>query len=372
MGRDAWTGRAGSVSSRLSNGPLLEVRDLRTWFTVAKGTLHAVDDVSFSLHQGETLGIVGESGSGKSVLARSIMRLVPTTAQTSGSVRFGDQELTALSADEARTLWGREIAMVFQNPMTALNPVMRIGRQISEPLRQHLHLDNRARRLRTIELLEMVGIPEAEQQLRAYPHELSGGMRQRVSIAMAVSCEPTLLLADEPTTALDVTIQRQILDLLRRLRNETNMAMALITHDLAIVAGRTDRVMVMYAGRVVETGATRSVFARPRHPYTDSLLAAVPRLDNPSHTRLATIPGAPVDVVDPRPMCRFAPRCPRAQPRCLEEEPLLTPVDGDPTHTFACFYPTGTPGGEDAARENVKVGRTAAGIPSGDPTEAAR
>jgi peptide/nickel transport system ATP-binding protein len=345
-----------------SNGALLEVTDLSTWFPVPTGMVHAVDDVSFLLHRGETLGIVGESGSGKSVLARTIMRLTPRSASTTGSVKFDGREIATLSGEEARSLWGREIAMVFQDPMTALNPVMRVGRQITEALQFHLKLDKRAARDRALELLRLVGIPEPEQRLRAYPHELSGGMRQRICIAMAISCDPKLLLADEPTTALDVTIQRQILDLLGRLRDETEMAMVLVTHDLGVVAGRTDRVIVMYAGRVVEMGPTMGIYTDPRHPYTDSLLAAIPRLEKPGHTRLVSIAGRPVDVIDPKPMCRFAPRCRRAQPQCVEEDPPLTPLASDPAHFYACFYPIGSPEGDEALKANLASGHNAAGL----------
>ena len=321
---------------------LLDVRGLSVRFPTPRGLVHAVDDVSFTLETGETLGIVGESGSGKSVLARSIMRLTPSTAMTSGSVTFLGRDLGALAPRAARSVWGRDVAMVFQNPMTSLNPVMTIGRQLAEPLRLHLRSSKREARSRSVELLRSVGVPEPERRLDAYPQELSGGMRQRVSIAMAIACSPQLLLADEPTTALDVTIQRQILDLLSDLQRETHMAMVLITHDLGVVAGRARRVMVMYGGRVVETGPTDSIFEDQRHPYTACLLAAVPRIEAPSHTRLAVIPGRPVDVVDPSPGCRFASRCPRAQPQCRHEDPPLRPVPERPEHSYACFFPVGS------------------------------
>ncbi|HMG40812.1 MAG TPA: ABC transporter ATP-binding protein [Acidimicrobiales bacterium] len=328
---------------RGSDEPLLAVEGLRTRFPTERGVVHAVDDVSFDLARGERLGVVGESGSGKSVLARSVMRLLPSAAWSAGSVTFGGRDLMQLSDDQAREIWGSEIAMVFQNPMTSLNPVMRIGRQITESLELHEGLQGAAASDRAVALLRMVGIPEPASRLRSYPHELSGGMRQRVGIAIAIACSPKLLIADEPTTALDVTIQRKILDLLDRLGRELDMALILITHDLGVVAGRTDRLLVMYGGRVVEQGPTAALFRRPRHPYTASLLAAVPRLHQPSHTRLAAIPGRPVDVVDPAPGCRFAPRCARAQARCTEEDPQLAPAPGSPGHAFACFNPVEDP-----------------------------
>jgi peptide/nickel transport system ATP-binding protein len=346
--------------------PVLQVDDLRTWFPTPRGVVHAVDGVSLTLRQGETLGIVGESGSGKSVLSRTIMRLLPDTAVTSGTVRFGDLNLSAMSAGAVRSVWGDEIAMVFQNPMTSLNPVMRVGRQVSEVLKRHRDMNRRAARARAVELFRMVGIPEPERRLRNYPHEMSGGMRQRVCIAIAIACTPRLLLADEPTTALDVTIQRQILDVMDKLRADSNMSMILVTHDLGVVAGRADRVLVMYGGRVVETGDTLTLFENPRHPYTASLLSAIPRVEDPPHRPLVAIPGRPVDIVDPKPGCRFAPRCARAQAVCVTKDPPLTPVDdSDRGHTAACFFPVGSAEGDVALQRNLASGVTAAGLPVG-------
>jgi peptide/nickel transport system ATP-binding protein len=341
---------------------LLHATDVTTWLPTARGMLRAVDGVSLTLDRGRSLGVVGESGSGKSLLARSLMNLLPANAvDVSGSVMFRGRDLRRLAPSQARHVWGRDVAMVFQDPMTSLNPVMRVGRQLDESLRAHLDFDRRQRRKRALEMLERVGIPEPERRLSAYPHELSGGMRQRVGIAIALACKPAILIADEPTTALDVTIQRQILDLLSDLQRNRGMALLLITHDLAVVAGRTDDVAVMYAGQVVESAPTRALFRASRHPYTAALLGSVPRLDRRSHERLAVIPGRPPRVVDPEPGCRFAPRCPHAQPRCLAETPPLGPGD-DAQHRFACFYPTGTPAGEEALARNRAAGRTAAGL----------
>jgi peptide/nickel transport system ATP-binding protein len=348
--------------------PLLEVDDLSAWFPTALGVVHAVDDLSFSVQRGETVGIVGESGSGKSVLARSIMRLLPRSAVLRGSVRFESRDLLRLEEADARKIWGNDIAMVFQNPMTSLNPVVRIGRQITESLRFHLGLTGTAARARAVELLDMVGIPDARGRLDVYPQELSGGMRQRVCIAIAIACSPKLLIADEPTTALDVTIQHQILDLLAMLQRDTGMALMLITHDLGVVAGRTDRVLVMYGGRVVESGATSFLFCEHRHPYTEALLAAVPRIEQRSHTRMLAIPGRPVDVVDPTPSCRFAPRCPSAQKRCMDESPELVPST-EPGHAFACFYPVGSAEGAVAIAANRAQGCTPAGLELVDQCE---
>lgn len=346
--------------------PLLHVDRLTTRFPTSRGVLHAVDAVSLALAQGETLGIVGESGSGKSVLSRSIMRLLPDSAVTSGTVRFGDLDLSAMPAAAVRSLWGDQIAMVFQNPMTSLNPVMRVGRQVREVLERHRAMGRGAAHARAVELFHMVGIPEPEKRLRSYPHEMSGGMRQRVCIAIAIACAPRLLLADEPTTALDVTMQRQILDVMDRLRADTNMAMILVTHDLGVVAGRTDRVLVMYGGRVVESGTTVTLFEDPRHPYTAALLSAIPRLENPPHSQLVSIPGRPVDVVDPGPGCRFAPRCARARRTCVSDDPPLAPVaGGHHDHAAACFFPVGSPEGDDALRHNRRSGVTAAGLAVG-------
>jgi peptide/nickel transport system ATP-binding protein len=329
---------AGTADSN-TDAPLLRVDDLVTWFPTARGTVHAVDGVSLTLRQGETLGIVGESGSGKSVLARSIMRLVPPTAHTEGTVHFGEHDLTAMPLDAVRKLWGDEMAMVFQNPMTSLNPVMRIGKQITEVLTRHRKLGKQAACDRAAELLRMVGIPEPHKRLRNYPHQMSGGMRQRVCIAIAIACAPRLLLADEPTTALDVTIQRQILDVMDNLREQADMAMILITHDLGVVAGRTGRVLVMYGGKVVEAAPTIELFDRPRHPYTASLLAAIPRIENKPHSRLVAIPGRPVDVLDPKPGCRYSSRCSRVQAVCRTNDPPLVADTSAPDHAHACFFP---------------------------------
>jgi peptide/nickel transport system ATP-binding protein len=341
---------------------LLEVTDLHTTFDTPRGLVKAVDGVSLRLERGETYGIVGESGSGKTVLARSLLNLVATrTSETSGSVRLLGRELLDLPPKEMRKVWGPQAAMVFQDPMTALNATMRIGDQVTESLRYHLDMGRKEARDTAVALLRSVGIPEPERRIGAYPHQLSGGMRQRVTIAIALACGPKLLVADEPTTALDVTIQRQILDLLDQARRDRAMGLVLITHDLGVVAGRTDHIAVMYAGRVVERAPTRVLFARRRHPYTEGLLGSIPRLTDPSHTRLQVIPGRPPELIDRPPNCAFAPRCRYAQPRCLEEEPALL-VD-EPGHEHACFFPVGTPAGDDALARNLAAGETAAGLP---------
>ncbi len=339
--------------------PLLDVIDLKTHFITERGIVKAVDGVSLSVERGRTLGIVGESGSGKTVLSRSIMGLLPrSNVIRDGEVHFAGHNLTALSEEQLRDVWGAEISMVFQDPMTSLNPVVRIGRQITESLRHHLEMEKDEARDTSVALLRSVGIPEPERRLREYPHQLSGGMRQRVTVAIALACGPRLLLADEPTTALDVTVQAQILDLLARQQSERFMAMILITHDLGVVAGRTDEIAVMYAGKIVERAPTRALFADMKMPYTEGLVRSIPRLTDPSHTSLRVIGGRPPDMIDPPSGCRFAPRCPYAQPRCVEEEPILQEAS-TPGHLFACWYPVGTPQGEEALRRNKERQGTA-------------
>ena len=326
--------------------PLLDVRGLVTRFFTGAGTVRAVDGVSFSLAPAEALGLVGESGCGKSVTALSIMRLVPSPPGRTigGQVLFGGRDLLRLSEPELRRVRGGEIAMIFQDPMTSLNPVLPVGRQITEAIEFHRGMGRVAAHRRAIELLDLVGIPAAHRRIDDYPHQFSGGMRQRVMIAMAISCEPKLLIADEPTTALDVTIQAQILDLIRRLRRELGMALILITHDLGVVAGICDRVNVMYAGRIVETAGVDAAFADPRHPYTLGLLNSVPRLDRPLGARLVPIEGLPPDLIDETPGCPFAPRCLYRVGRCLTDAPSLTGVadgaDGGHSHGAACWVDT--------------------------------
>jgi oligopeptide/dipeptide ABC transporter ATP-binding protein len=325
-------------------GDLLEVEDLRTHFHTARGTVRAVDGVSLSVAQGRTLGIVGESGSGKTVLARSIMGLLTAgNVERTGSVRFEGRELIDLPAADLRDLWGTEMAMVFQDPMTSLNPVMRIGQQLTEGVRYHLKVPKAAARQLAVKLLTDVGIPDPARRLRRYPHELSGGMRQRVTIAIALAAGPKLLLADEPTTALDVTVQAQILDLLQQQQRERFMAMVLVTHDLGVVAGRTDEIIVMYAGQVVERAPTATLFAKVKMPYTEALLASIPSLTAPSHERLKVISGRPPDLVNPPSGCRFAPRCPYVQEKCTTKAPPL--VEASPGHHYRCWFPIPDPVG---------------------------
>jgi oligopeptide/dipeptide ABC transporter ATP-binding protein len=322
---------------------LLDVRDLTTTFTTPRGPVVAVDHVSLTLERGETLGVVGESGSGKTVLSRSIMGLLPSrSASISGSVRFHGVELVGASPDQLRAHWGPKIAMVFQDPMTSLNPVHRIGHQIAETLRLHLKLSRRVANESAVTLLTQVGIPSPEQRARQYPLQLSGGMRQRVMIAIALACGPELLLADEPTTGLDVTIQAQILDLLAELQRVRQMGMLLVTHDLGVVATRTDRIMVMYAGRVVELAPTRSLFANVRMPYTEALLSSIPRVEMPSHARLAAIPGRPPDLANLDSGCAFAPRCSYVTEQCTIASPPLIADPAEPDHFYACWHPRGT------------------------------
>ena len=318
--------------------PLLSVENLRVRFWTQRGTVHAVNGISFEIAAGETLGLVGESGCGKSVTSLALLGILPRAGRiASGTARFGDRDLLKLSDGELRRIRGREIAIIFQDPMTSLNPVLTVGRQIREPLETHFGMDRKAAEMRAAELLDQVGIPAARSRVNDYPHQFSGGMRQRAMIAMALACEPKLLIADEPTTALDVTIQAQILNLLRELVAERDTALVLITHDLGVVAGMCERVHVMYAGMFMETGSAEQVFDTPRHPYTLGLLQSVPRLDAPRGRKLHPIEGAPRDMLQAPAYCPFAPRCSYevAQSR-LEVPPL---VEVEPGHHVACFNP---------------------------------
>jgi oligopeptide transport system ATP-binding protein len=317
---------------------LLQIRNLKTQFFTEDGVVRAVDGVSYDVEEGETLGLVGESGCGKSVSALSILRLIPYPPGkvTDGEILFEGEDLLKMSEDEIRHIRGNRIAMVFQEPMTSLNPVLTIGRQLTEALELHLKMDQSGAKKRAAELLEMVGIPEAGRRLGDYPHQYSGGMRQRVMIAMALSCNPRLLLADEPTTALDVTIQAQILEIMARLSRELGTAVVIITHNLGVVARYADRVNVMYAGRIVETATAKELYANPRHPYTIGLLKSVPRLDQTKKDRLQPIEGSPPDLINPPKGCNFAPRCAYKIDKCLTEEPELMAV-GEGNHQSACW-----------------------------------
>jgi oligopeptide transport system ATP-binding protein len=317
--------------------PLLEVNGLKTQFFTQDGVVKAVNGVSFHVGEGETLGIVGESGCGKSVSVLSVMRLIPQPPGkiVGGEVLFEGRDLLHVSDDEIRRVRGNRIAMIFQDPMTSLNPVLTIGRQISEALELHLNMKKEEARKRSAELLSMVGIPQADDRLDDYPHQFSGGMRQRAMIAMGLACNPQLLIADEPTTALDVTIQAQIIDLVKRLRDEIGMAIIWITHDLGIVAGLADRVNVMYAGFVVEEAPVKEVYGDPRHPYTIGLLGSLPRLDEVREEKLHSIEGLPPDLIDLPPGCPFQPRCVYAIEKCKNVRPELEPVG--PRHRIACW-----------------------------------
>jgi peptide/nickel transport system ATP-binding protein len=338
------------------DGPLLEVVDLTTYFDTPRGLARAVDGVSFSLERGRTLGVVGESGSGKTVLSRSIMGLLPRhNVIRTGKALFEGHDLVTATDDELRTLWGAQLAMVFQDPMTSLNPVMKVGNQLTEMLRQHLDITKDYSKELALALLESVGIPEAARRLKEYPHQMSGGMRQRIVIAVAIACGPKLLFADEPTTALDVTVQAQILDLLQEQQRERFMAMILVTHDLGVVAGRADDIAVMYAGRVVEKAPTRTLFSAVRHPYTEALLRSIPKLGQPSHTRLTAIGGRPPDIINPPTGCKFSPRCPYVTDKCKVEEPPLIDA-GEPGHAFRCWIPVGTPENRAALVANQQAG----------------
>ncbi len=316
---------------------LLEVNNLRTYFYTQEGVVRAVDGVTWDLDEGETLGLVGESGCGKSVTAMSILRLIPQPPGriVDGEIIFEGKDLLKMDTNEIRTIRGNRIGMVFQEPMTSLNPVLTIGNQLTEAVKLHLGLEQEEADARAVELLEMVGIPEARQRLNDYPHQFSGGMRQRVMIAMALSCNPKLLIADEPTTALDVTIQAQILDIMARLSRELGTAVVVITHNLGVVARYADRVNVMYAGKIVESGTATDIFKRPRHPYTVGLMASVPRLDATEHVRLTTIEGQPPLLIDPIPGCPFEPRCDWRIEKChTEAPPLELKAEG---HWAACW-----------------------------------
>ena len=315
---------------------LLEIKGLKTRFFTEDGVVHAVNGISYDLDEGGTLGIVGESGCGKSVSVLSVMRLIPEPPGkiVGGEVLFEGRDILKMDSEDVRAIRGNRIAMVFQDPMTSLNPVLTIGRQIDEALELHMNMDKHQARERTVELLEMVGIPEAANRADDYPHQFSGGMRQRVMIAMALSCNPRILIADEPTTALDVTIQAQIIELVKRLRDDIGMAIIWITHDLGVVAGLAEKLIVMYAGYIVERASVKDVYADPRHPYTIGLLGSLPRLDE-IRERLFSMRGLPPDLIDLKPGCPFAPRCDYVIDRCWEETPPLEPVAIG--HEIACW-----------------------------------
>jgi peptide/nickel transport system ATP-binding protein len=325
--------------SQATGKTILEVKDLRTYFYTRDGIVRSVDGVSFSVSEGETLAIVGESGCGKSVTSLSLLRLIPSPPGkiVSGSVLYHGKDLLKLSEDEMRDIRGDKISMIFQEPMTSLNPVITVGRQIGEVLELHRHCSKEEAHDRILELLKLVNIPEPERRMNEYPHQLSGGMRQRIMIAMALACDPEILIADEPTTALDVTIQAQILNLMRELRDRTRAAIILITHDLGVVAEMAQRVVVMYAGRKVEEASVYDLFAKPMHPYTLGLLNSMPRLDDTSSKRLVEIPGMVPSMRTEIVGCAFAPRCPEVSERCLLESPTLKDYGNE--HWVACWNP---------------------------------
>jgi peptide/nickel transport system ATP-binding protein len=319
---------------------LLEITDLRTEIQLKNGVVHAVDGVTLHVDEGETLGVVGESGCGKTMTALSIMGLLPGGGHIAGgTIKLGGREITTLTPEELRAVRGDDIAMIFQDPLSSLNPSHTVGAQISEAVLLHRDVSKKEAFERAVEVLDLVGMPRARERVGEYPHQFSGGMRQRVMIAMALACDPKLLIADEPTTALDVTIQKQILELIDGLRQRLGMAVILVTHDLGVIAGRADRVAVMYAGKVVETTNTPALYANPRHPYTEALFQALPEKSAETRERLYSIPGAPPDLVDPPAGCRFAPRCRYATDKCRSEEPVLA---GETTaHVYRCFFPVG-------------------------------
>jgi oligopeptide transport system ATP-binding protein len=328
-----------TTKSTIDRGaPILEVKNLKTQFFTQDGVVRAVDDVSFYVMPGETLGVVGESGSGKSITGLSIMRLIPSPPGkiVNGEVLFQGKDILKMSDEQVRSIRGNDIAMIFQDPMTSLNPVLTINRQISESLQLHMGMNKSQAKNRAIELLKMVGIPNAAERVDQYPHQFSGGMRQRVMIAMALSCNPKLLIADEPTTALDVTIQAQILDLMRNLQTETGTGVLMVTHSMGVVAGMADRVQVMYAGHIVETATTTEIFANPRHPYTVGLMKSIPRLDARTKEKLQPIRGLPPDLIDLPDMCPFVPRCNYAREKCEQKNPSLQEVA--PGHFSACWF----------------------------------
>jgi len=322
--------------------PLLDVKGLETQFKTPDGIIHAVNGVSFSLEEGETLGLVGESGCGKSVTMLSVLRLIamPPGKIVAGEAFFHGQDLLKMSQEEIRNVRGAQIAMVFQDPMTSLNPVLTIGYQLEEPLMLHLGMNRNQAQARSAELLAMVGIPNPKDHLQDYPHQFSGGMRQRVMIAMALSCDPQILIADEPTTALDVTIQAQITELVRRLRDELGMAIIWITHDLGVIAGLARRVSVMYGGYLIEEALVNELYANPQHPYTIGLLGSLPRLDSTRHQRLYSIEGLPPVLYERPNACPFAPRCKWVMERCWKENPPLETLA--PEHQAACWVDTQT------------------------------
>lgn len=340
---------------------LLDVRDLNVSFATEEGIVRAVDEVTFQLHAGEVLAVVGESGSGKSVTAMTLMGLTRSAnARFTGTAKLRDLDLVTASDDELRAVRAEEIAMIFQDPMTSLNPVHRIGRQIVEQIQAHRDVSDGEARDQVVELLERVGIPRARERFDSYPHEFSGGMRQRVMIALALSCDPAVLIADEPTTALDVTIQAQILQVLKDLRERTNAGIILVTHDLGVVADIADRIAVMYAGRIVEEGTIDEVFYNPQHPYTWGLLGSITRVDRPRPERLPSIPGLPPSLIRPPQGCHFRPRCPHAHDACLARPELRHRVSGETGHEDRCVL---TPERKRALREaDGQIGLVAGGV----------
>ena len=319
---------------------ILDVQGLETTFKTPEGVVHAVNGVSFGLKEGETLGVVGESGCGKSVTMMSVLGLIPSPPGKviAGNAMFGGNDLINMSADDIRHVRGAQIGMIFQDPMTSLNPVLTIGRQIEEPLMLHVGMTKKQASERAAQLLEMVGIPNAKDRLNDYPHQYSGGMRQRVMIAMSLACSPQILIADEPTTALDVTIQAQIMDLVKRLRDELGMAIVWITHDLGVVAGLAQRVLVMYGGQIIEESEVNELFANPAHPYTLGLIGSLPRVDEKERTKLYSIEGVPPVLYQKPNACSFAPRCKWAMEKCWKENPSLDPIA--PEHRVACWVDT--------------------------------